>query len=68
MIAGFNEGRSMSYYCIAATVLGLDELRAALGNARKASAGSEIKEKSKLLHSALDEIAERKKYYLKLRK
>ncbi len=68
MMAEFNEGRSMGYYCIAATVLGLDELRAAFSKARKDSAGSEIKGKSKLLHSALDEIAERKKYYLKLRK
>jgi hypothetical protein len=64
----FNEGRSKSYYCIAATVLEIDELKDALSRARKESKGMEIKEKSKLLHSILDGIAAQKKYNLKLRK
>ena len=68
MIAGFNEGRSKSHYCIAATVLEIDELRMALAKAKKESPNLEIKEKSKLLHSLLDEIAERKNCVLKLRK
>jgi hypothetical protein len=70
MLKNFNEGRSKSYYCIAATVLELEELKEALAKAKKESEGidNNIKEKSKLLHSILDDIASKKKYYLKLRK
>jgi len=68
MLQEFNEGRSKSYYCIAATVLEIVELEEALTKAKKDSAGFEIKEKSKVLHSILDEIAERKNYFLRLRK
>ena len=68
MLEKFNEGRSKRYYCIAATVLEVDELREALAKVKNNSNGLEIKEKSKLLHFALNEIAKQKKYYLKLRK
>lgn len=68
MLKGFNEGRSKSYYCIAATVLELEELKEALNQANKESNGLDIKGKSKILHSILDDIALKKKYYLKLRK
>ncbi|WP_243668727.1 hypothetical protein [Methanoculleus chikugoensis] len=39
MLNDFNEGRSKSYYCIAATVLELDELEEALSRAREESGG-----------------------------
>jgi len=68
MLHEFNEGRSKSYYCIAATVLEIEELEEALTKAKKDSIGLEIKGKSKVLHSILDKIAERKNYYLKLRR
>ena len=68
MLHEFNEGRSKSYYCIAATVLEIEELEEALTKAKKDSIGLEIKGKSKVLHSILNEIAERKNYYLKLRR
>lgn len=68
MLQEFNGGRSKSYYCIAATVLEIEELGEALNKAKKNSFGLEIKEKSKILHSILDELAERENYYLKLRK
>lgn len=68
MLHEFNEGRSKSYYCIAATVLEIEELEEALTIAKKNSARIEIKLKSKVLHSILDEIAERKNYFLRLRK
>ncbi len=68
MLAEFNEGRSKSYYCIAATVLEVGELENALDEAMKASAGLEIKGKARSLHSALDAIAAQKNYCLKLRK
>jgi hypothetical protein len=68
MLREFNEGRSKSYYCIAATVLEIGELEEALDKARKNSDGLAIKEKSGVLHSLLDEIARQRHYYLKLRK
>ena len=68
MLEEFNEGRSKSYYCIAATVLEIEELEKALASARKDSAGLDIKGKSRILHSELDGIARQRKYHLKLRK
>ncbi len=68
MLQNYNEGRSKSYYCIAATVLQIDELNAALIQARKDSKNLDIKDRSKILHSILDEIAQKKHYLLKLRK
>lgn len=68
MLKDFNEGRSKSYYCIAATVFRLEELKDALIRAKKESRGLDIKAKSKLLHSLLDNIAAKKHYVLKLRK
>jgi hypothetical protein len=68
MLQEFNEGRSKSYYCIAATVMETGELEAALSEAKKNSDGLEIKEKSRVLHAILDEIARHSNYHLKLRK
>ncbi len=68
MLRCFNEGRSKSYYCIAATVLEIEELEKVLRKAKEESKGLEIKEKSKVLHSLINEVAKRKNYYLKLRK
>jgi hypothetical protein len=68
MLQEFNEGRSKTLYCIASTVLEIQELKNALGEAKKRSEGLEIKEKAKVLHQILDKIAKRKNYYLKLRK
>jgi len=68
MLDQFNEGRSKSYYCLAATVLDVSELENAIAEARRDLKGLDIKEKARLLHSILDRIADEKKYYLKLRK
>ena len=68
LINEFKKGRSRSYYCIAATVLGIDELRDALGEATAKSNLSNITDKSKLMHSILDRIALKKGYHLSLRK
>ena len=68
MLDQFNEGRSKSYYCIAATVLKIDELKESIVEAKNNSKSLDIKEKAKLLHSMLDNIASRNNYYLKLRK
>lgn len=68
MLHDFNEGRSKSYYCIAATVLDPEELRGALNEAKKGSGGLTVKEKAKKLHSILDAIAAKRGYLLKLRR
>lgn len=68
MLDNFNNRRSKSYYCIAVVVMKLEELEKALSDAREKSSGLPLKAKSKILHSLLDEIAEKKHYYLKLRK
>ena len=64
----FNEGRSKSYYCIAATIFDIDELKGAIDMARNKSADLDIKSKAKLVHAILDDIAERQGYIMKLRK
>ncbi|UNC91253.1 DUF3795 domain-containing protein [Candidatus Contubernalis alkaliaceticus] len=68
MLQEYNEGRSKNYYCIAAEVMEIDELKESLDRAKKESEGLQMKEKSKLLHSILDKVAAEKKYLLKLRK
>ncbi len=68
MLQDFNEGRSKSYYCIAATVFRLEELKDALTRAKKESLGLDIKARSKVLHALLDSIATKKHYVVKLRK
>jgi Protein of unknown function (DUF3795) len=64
----FNEGRSKSFYCIAATVLEIGELESVLENAREKSKGLDIKAKSMVMHSLLNEIADNRSYLLNLRK
>ena len=68
MLEQFNEGRSKSYYCIAATVMTKNEFEQALEEAKQKSDGLDIKAKAKLLHSILDRIAQKRSYLLKLRK
>lgn len=68
MLREFNEGRSKTYYCIAATVLEIEELEAALKQAKESSEKLDLKGKSKLLHGILDGVAEKRQYCLKLRK
>lgn len=68
MLEHFNEGRSKSYYCIAATVMTKGEIEQALEQAKQKSDDLDIKAKAKLLHCILDDIAKKKGYTLKLRK
>ncbi len=68
MLQDFNEGRSKRYYCIATTVLEINELKNVLSEAKEQSRDLDIKDKSKVLHSLLDSVANRKNYLLKLRK
>ena len=68
ILAEFNEGRSKTLYCIAATILEIGELESILEMGREKSNGLDIKAKSEVMHSFLNEIAENKNYLLKLRK
>ena len=43
----FNEGRSKSYYCIAATVMEVNELEQALIKGKKDTKGMDIKSQGK---------------------
>jgi hypothetical protein len=68
MLRDFNDGRSKRYYCIAATVMEIEDLQQALIRARQESAGLDVKERCKVLHTILDEIADANRYCLHLRK
>jgi hypothetical protein len=68
MLLEFNEGRSKTLYCIAATMLEIGELENVLEEARAKSKDLDPKAKSEVMHSLLEEIAGKKKYVLKLRK
>jgi transcription termination factor NusB len=68
MLKEFNEGRSKSYFCIAATIMEVEELQTAINEATDKSKRLAVKSKSKILHSILDQIAKKNNYYLKLRK
>ena len=68
LLTQFNEGRSKGYYCIAATVLEIKELEDCLEMCRKESPGHDVKERARMMHAALDEVARARGYQLKLRK
>ncbi len=68
ILTEFNEGRSKTLYCIAATILEIEELESVLKEARAKSKGLDVKAKSQVMHSILNELAEAKKYILRLRK
>jgi hypothetical protein len=68
MLNEFNEGRSKSFYCIAATVMSIQELKQSITQAKKESKNMDIKEKAKILHSIINGVAAKRKYHMKLRK
>ena len=68
MLGHFNEGRSKTYYCIAATRLDPAELTDAISKAKKSSASQDVRQRSKVLHTLLDELASRHAITLALRK
>jgi ACT domain-containing protein len=68
MLARFDDGRSKTRYSIAATILETEDLKIALKQVQKASASLELKDRALVLRSILDEIADREKCILRLRK
>ena len=68
MLAGYDDGRSKSFYCIAGTVMEPEELKLALTQAGASTVGRDPKEKAKELRRILEGIAREKHYELALRK
>lgn len=68
ILTGYDDGRSKSFYCIAATVFTIEELEQALAQAETSSAGMPVKEKAKVMRRTLEEIARERHYHLALRK
>jgi len=68
MLKEFNEGRSKSFYCIAASILEIEELVDSIGRAQDESTILDQRGKSKVMHSILNTVAEKNGYSLKLRK
>ncbi len=73
MLEGFNEGRSRSFYCIAAALLPVDDVKNSLESAKKevktlGLRKDDIKSKAKILKKAIQDVADRKGIDLKLRK
>jgi hypothetical protein len=68
MLKEFDDGRSKTYYSIAATVMEIKDLEESLEEARMQTVNLETKKKAKILRGILDQVADRKNYFLKLRK
>jgi len=68
MLTQFDEGRSRTFYCIAATVVDIQELAEAITQAKEGSLGEDVRNRSRILHAILHRLAEERSYNLKLRK
>jgi len=68
MITNYDDGRSKSFYCIAATVLDIDALKNALAEMQVTLDGLDKKSRAELMHRILNQVKLRKGYTLKLRK
>jgi len=69
LINDYDEGRSKSFYCTSCQLVPLDRLREALEDAEaKMTAGTDIKEKAKLVRAAISNVANSLYIDLKLRK
>ena len=68
MLAGYDDGRSKGFFCVAATVMEIGELEQALASAEASSAGMPVKGEGKSYARVLEGIAAAKHYYIALRK
>ena len=73
MLEGFNEGLSRSFYCIAAALLSVDDVKNSLESAKKevktlGLRKDDIKSKAKILKKAIQDVADKKGIDLRLRK
>jgi hypothetical protein len=73
MLEGFNEGRSRSFYCIAAALLSVDDVGKSIGSAKREVKTldvrkDDVKSKAKILRKIIQDVADKKGIDLKLRK
>lgn len=73
LLEGYNEGRSMSFYCAACALLPPDEVRRGVDRVRdalseEATPEEELKAKAKAMRNALQELAEETGVDLRLRR
>lgn len=73
MLRGFNEGRSKSFYCVAATLLPVESLTGSIDSAKKKvgilGIGEEdIKSKARILKESIHNVAAKEGIDLRLRK
>ncbi len=73
LLNSFNEGRSKSFFCIAAALLSIDNLQEIINDANKRMEGEnispeDIKSKSKIVKEMFNQYAKNKNIELKLRK
>lgn len=72
LLANYNEGRSRSFYCIAAALMPINIIKQAVGKAKAMAAhnkvnDSDIKTKAKILKSFIQDLASESNIDLKLR-
>ena len=73
MLEGFNEGRSRSFYCIAAALLSVDDVGRSIDSAKREVKTldvrkDDVKSKAKILRKIIQDVADKKGIDLKLRK
>ncbi len=73
MLACCNDGRSKTFYCLAATLLSLNSIKEALKRAEqeiinKSVSENDLKGRAKILKSILNQVAEEENEELKMRK
>jgi len=72
LLANWNEGRSMSFYCIATALMPIDLIKEAVNKAKKAAASNridnDIKARAKILKAAMQDLASKSDVDLKLRR
>ena len=73
MLEGFNEGRSQSFYCIAAALLSVDDVGKSIDSAKREVKTldvrkDDVKSKAKILRKIIQDVADKKGIDLKLRK
>jgi len=73
MLEGFNEGRSRSFYCIAAALLSVDDVGKSIDSAKREVKTldvrrDDVKSKAKIMRKIIQDVADKKGIDLKLRK
>jgi hypothetical protein len=68
LLANYNEGRSMSFYCLACALMPIDLLNEALAEIKGMPIDADVKAKAKALRSIIQELASKSGIELKLRR